>query len=69
MVEALSISGSRISASQASSRQGMKSKSMVKKPTKLIHCTGQGGNPSSLAMKKNGPNPKAPKTNIFAAQK
>ena len=43
----------------------------TKKPNfpKNIHSAGLGGNPSSLAHKKAGPNPKKPKSDIFAAKK
>jgi hypothetical protein len=42
-----------------------------KKPNfpKNIHSAGLGGNPSSMAHKKSKPNPKVPKTDIFAAKK
>jgi hypothetical protein len=43
--------------------------SFGRKSTLLMNCAGHGGNPSSKAAKKSGPNPKAPKTDVFAAKK
>ena len=58
MVESLSVSGSRL---------GTKFKGNPKRSEVLVKCRGLGGNPSSKAAKKAPPNPKPPKTNIFAA--
>ena len=60
MVERLSVSGRSMG---GGSRMGGPAK-----PKKLLHCNGLGGNPSSLATKKAGPNKKPPSSNIFAAQ-
>ena len=58
MVESLSVSGSRL---------GTSFKGNPKRNEVLVKCKGLGGNPSSIAKKKAPPNPKPPKTNIFAA--
>ena len=60
MVESLSVTGSRV---------GGFGKGNPKRSDALVKCRGLGGNPSSLAKKKAAPNPKPPKTDIFAAQK
>ena len=62
MVQAFSVKGSRLGGSSRSAAFG------APKPKKLINCSGQGGNPSSLAAKKSAPNKKPPKSGIFAAQ-
>ena len=51
------------------SRVGGFGKGNPKRSDALVKCRGLGGNPSSLAKKKAAPNPKPPKTDIFAAQK
>ena len=57
MVESLSVAGSRLGTSNGN----------PKRKDVLVKCKGLGGNPSSLAKKKEPANPKPPKTNIFAA--
>ena len=57
MVESLSVTGSRLGTSKGN----------PKRKDALVKCRGLGGNPSSLAKKKETPNPQPPKTNIFAA--
>ena len=63
MVQAFSAKGSRLGGSSRSAAFG------GPKPKKLLNCQGLGGNPSSLAAKKQPPNKKPPSSNIFAAQK
>ena len=59
MVESFSVTGSRIGTGVGN----------PKRKDVLVKCRGHGGNPSSLAKKKAAPNPKPPKTDIFAATK
>ena len=58
MVESLSVTGSRFGGGAGNPQR----------KNVLVKCKGLGGNPSSLAKKKEVPNKKPPKTNIFAAQ-
>ena len=59
MVEAnFSVQGSRLGAKGTFQQRGGQ---------KLLNKNGMGGNPSSLAIKKAGPNKKPPSSNIFAA--
>ena len=55
---------SRCSRSAFGSTGGKRGKG---KKEKLLNTNGQGGNPSSLATKKAGPNKRPPSSNIFAA--
>ena len=61
MVEAFSVTGSKVGKVRSTAFGGAKPKQPIR------NSAGMGGNPSSKAVKKAAPNKKPPKTNIFAA--